>query len=93
MSYNGKELLNVMTDEQKARAEEMYNALVQAMKAARNYEAMTNDELADALINGPWADTPMFTQYSELIDAVVDRLRQDGLRSKLIMARTKHATP
>lgn len=89
MSYNGKELLNVMTDEQKARAAEMYDALVQAMQASKNYAAMTNDELADALINGPWADTPMFTQYSELIDAVVDRLRQDGLRSKLIRAHSQ----
>lgn len=45
------------------------------MKHAQKYQSMTNEELAYALINGPWAELPVFSEFSDLLEVVVDRLK------------------
>lgn len=46
-----------------------------SMKHAQKYQSMTNEELAYALINGPWAELPVFSEFSDLLEVVVDRLK------------------
>ena len=51
----------------------------------KKYSGMTNKELADALIAGPWADTPLFSDRSALLEEITERLRwdSDALRATL----------
>lgn len=71
-----REMISNMPPEIKERAVELYDSLVQAMRDNKRFEHMSNKQLADELINGPWAELPMFDQWSNLIDVVVDRLRK-----------------
>jgi len=64
-----------ITEVEMKKATELYNSLVSADEYKKKFEAMSNSELAKELINNIWADIPMLTEKSELINEVVDRLR------------------
>lgn len=49
-------------------------------KSIRDYEmynAMTNRQLADALMLGPWAEEKLFSQFSTLLEVIIERLEKE----------------
>lgn len=57
---------------------DLWKDLANALEYEKEYGAKTNEELADALIEGPWANTFLFTRFSTLLEAASDMLRSDG---------------
>lgn len=57
--------------------QELINRMIESVKNSKRFEAMTNAELADLLMSSVWAGMDMFTPNSDLISAVIDRLRED----------------
>ena len=58
----------------RAAAAELYDKLRESQKNIERFSKMTNAELANELLNGPWADTPIFDEFSHLLDEVMNRL-------------------
>lgn len=54
------------------------DALSESVKRGKEFGTMTNAELADLLMNKIWATMELFTFESDLIQAVIDRLRGEG---------------
>ncbi len=54
---------------------EIVERMLASFESQEKLEAMTNAELADVLMNKVWANMELFTPESDLIGAVIDRLR------------------
>jgi hypothetical protein len=87
-----QEMIANMSPEQRLRAVEIFLSVQEAIQDEKRFLSMTNAELANELVNGPWADLPMFSKWSNLLDAVVERLRAEPHRcevcQKTIAARS-----
>lgn len=70
-----REIIENMSPEQMARAIEFYDNVVESMKYSSRFRGMSNEELANELMHSIWAEIPMFTEASELIEEVIDRLK------------------
>ncbi len=57
--------------------QELIRVLLDSAKTKQNFSSMTNEELAGLLISEIWADIDLFTPESDLLSAVIDRLRGD----------------
>jgi hypothetical protein len=72
-----QEDLRKVLEKNPQRSIDLYNQLTQSTEQTRRYEAMTNAELAEELLTEIWADLPMFSKQSDLVDVVIERLK-DG---------------
>lgn len=73
-----REMMQNMPPEVKMRAVEIHLDIQEAIRDENRYRAMTNAALARELINGPWADLPMFSKHSNLLEAVIERLQNSS---------------
>lgn len=57
------------------RCIQLYDDLLKSVAEIKTYEAMTNSELAEELMNTFWADLPVLSKNSNLLDVVIARLK------------------
>jgi hypothetical protein len=57
--------------------QEFINELVESVKGTKVFSTMTNKELAELLLNEVWTDMDIYTRKSDMVSAVIDRLRGD----------------
>jgi hypothetical protein len=55
--------------------QKLFDSMIKSIENEDTYKAKTNSELADLVISNVWADIDMFSPKSDLLDEVVDRLR------------------
>lgn len=58
--------------------QELIDALIESAKRGDKFDSMTNEELADFLMNEVWANMGLFSPESDLIQALIDRLRGEN---------------
>lgn len=52
----------------------LYDKMLAAIEYRERLAGMTNLQLADLIIEGPWANTDLFTETSELLEEIAERL-------------------
>ena len=57
------------------KATQLYSQIFDAVGYHDKYKTMTNNELANALMLDVWAELPMWSAFSELIQEVIERLQ------------------
>jgi len=70
-----REMMQNLPPEVVAKQKEFYDLIMKAVGEYNRFKYMTNEQLANELINGPWADLPMFSEWSNLLDIVIERLK------------------
>ena len=72
------DLLRNMNGVQLERYVQLYDSLISSLQDIETYDSMTNQELAQELMNTFWADLPVFTHRANLLDVVISRLQKTG---------------
>ena len=67
------EMQRNMPDEVKERALELYEAIKNSIDETQRYALMTDKELAKELMD-VWAELPIFSKYSTLLEQIMFRL-------------------
>ena len=62
--------------------QELTERIAASVNNSKRLETMTNQELADLLMNTVWAGMELFTPKSDLVSAVIDRLRGEKEKVK-----------
>jgi len=76
MTTTPKEMIELqrnMPDEVKERALELYEAIKNSIDETQRYALMTDKELAKELME-VWAELPIFSKYSTLLERIMFRL-------------------
>jgi len=56
-------------------SEECALRILESIEYEGNLQHLSNDELADILIETIWAELPLMSQESDLLSVVIDRLK------------------
>ena len=79
MTISPKELVDMqknMPDEVKDRALDFYEAIKRSIEENHKYAMMTNKELAKELLE-VWAEMPIYSKHSNLLERIMFRLSHD----------------
>ena len=74
MDENIEKMKRNLSPEQLNKATQLYNQIFDAVGHYNKYKIMTNKELAQSLMLDVWSEIPMWSEFSELIDVVIERL-------------------
>lgn len=78
MSEKEKELRGMIYNQENIdKATAIYDAIISSIGHREVFSTMSNAGLADALMRLVWAELPMFTKNSELIEEIVERLNNE----------------
>lgn len=57
------------------KANDLYDSLTEGINLVDKYNSMTNED-AFEIINGPWAETQIYSEFSTLLEIVAERLKR-----------------
>ena len=64
-----------MSPETLNKATQLHNKILDVVSYHNKYKVMTNAQLANELMLDVWAELPMWSEFSELLEVVIERLQ------------------